>query len=221
MRRTIAKRLSQNWQTIPHIFITFDVDMGAAMALRKQINEGLAKEAQISVNDLVLKATAQGLIAVPQLNASFTEDGIQRHSAVNLSIAVALESGLVAPVLTNAHERSVGSIARESKRLIALVRDGKLSGDILNGGTFQVSNLGMFGVSEFGTIISLPQAGALAVGAIQRVPAFRGDTDEVIAKQMMKITVSVDHRALDGADAARFGAEVKRLLEAPIGLLAG
>jgi pyruvate dehydrogenase E2 component (dihydrolipoamide acetyltransferase) len=127
----------------------------------------------------------------------------------------------VAPVLMNAHERSLGSIAREARRLIGLVREGKLTQDILSGGTFQVSNLGMFGVSEFGSIISLPQAAALAVGATQRVPAFVGDTDEVVAKHVMKITVSADHRALDGAEAAKFGAEVKRLLENPLALLVG
>jgi pyruvate dehydrogenase E2 component (dihydrolipoamide acetyltransferase) len=127
----------------------------------------------------------------------------------------------VAPVLANAHERSLGSIAREAKRLIGLVREGKLTPDIMNGGTFQVSNLGMFGVSEFGSIISLPQAASLAVGAIQRVPAFVGDSDEVVAKQIMKITVSADHRATDGAEAAKFGAEVKRLLENPLALLVG
>jgi pyruvate dehydrogenase E2 component (dihydrolipoamide acetyltransferase) len=221
MRRTIARRTLQNWQSIPHVFVTFDVDMGAALALRKQVNEGLPKEAQVSVNDLVLKASATALVSNPQLNVSYTEEGIQQHDVVNLSIAVALESGLVAPVLMNAHERSLGSIAREARRLIGLVREGKLTSDILNGGTFQVSNLGMFGVSEFGSLISLPQAAALAVGAIQRTPAFVGDTDEVVAKQIMKITVSADHRALDGAEAAKFGAEVKRLLENPLALLVG
>jgi len=221
MRRTIAKRTTQNWQAIPHVFVTLDVDMGAALALRKQVNEGLAKEAQISVNDMILKASAMALVAYPHVNVSYTDEGIQQHSAVNLSIAVALDAGLVAPVLLNAQNRSLGSIARESKRLIGLVREGKLSQDILSGGTFQVSNLGMFGVSEFGSIISLPQAAALAVGATQRVPAFVGDTDEVVAKQIMKITVSADHRALDGAEAAKFGAEIKRLLENPLALLVG
>jgi pyruvate dehydrogenase E2 component (dihydrolipoamide acetyltransferase) len=221
MRRTIAKRTTQNWQAIPHVFVTLDVDMGAALALRKQINEGLAKEAQISVNDMILKASAMALVAYPHVNVSYTDEGIQQHSAVNLSIAVALDAGLVAPVLMNAQDRSLGSIARDSKRLIGLVREGKLSQDILSGGTFQVSNLGMFGVSEFGSIISLPQAAALAVGATQRVPAFVGDTDEVVAKQIMKITVSADHRALDGAEAAKFGAEIKRLLENPLALLVG
>ena len=221
MRRTIARRTLQNWQSIPHVFVTFDVDMGAALALRKQVNEGLPKESQISVNDLVLKASALALVTYPQVNVSYTEEGIQQHQAVNLSIAVALESGLVAPVLMNAQDRSLGSIAREAKRLIGLVREGKLTQEILSGGTFQVSNLGMFGVSEFGSIISLPQAAALAVGAIQRVPMFAGDTDEVVAKHIMKITVSADHRALDGAEAAKFGAEVKRLLESPMALLVG
>jgi pyruvate dehydrogenase E2 component (dihydrolipoamide acetyltransferase) len=221
MRRTIAKRTLQNWQSIPHVFVTLDVDMGAAMALRKQVNEGRSKEEAISVNDFVLKASALALVTHPQLNVSYSEEGIQQHSAVNLSVAVALENGLVAPVIVNAQDRSLGSIAREARRLIGLVREGKLSQDILNGGTFQVSNLGMFGVSEFGSIISLPQAGALAVGAIQRVPGFVGESDEVVAKQIMKITVSADHRALDGAEAAKFGAEVRRLLENPMALLVG
>lgn len=221
MRRTIARKITQNYQAIPHIYITLDIDMGATMALRKEINAGLEKDQAISLNDFVLKASANALMTYPMVNVSFTEEGIQQHSAANISIAVALENGLIAPVLHNAHERSLGAIARESKRLVALAREGKLSGDLLQGGTFQVSNLGMFGVDQFGSIISAPQAAALAVGGIQRTPMFDGDSDTVVAKNLMKITVSVDHRALDGADAARFAVEVKRLLEQPMALLVG
>ncbi|MDW8213788.1 MAG: dihydrolipoamide acetyltransferase family protein, partial [Roseiflexaceae bacterium] len=140
MRKTIARRMLQSWQQFPHIFVSIEVDMGAALALRAQANAGCAKEEQFSVNDMVVKACAGALLAFPNLNASYSDEGIIRHPTINIAIAVALESGLMAPVITNCQDRSLGSIAREAKRLVALAREGKITPDLLQGGTFTVSN---------------------------------------------------------------------------------
>jgi pyruvate dehydrogenase E2 component (dihydrolipoamide acetyltransferase) len=220
MRRTISRRMVQSWQT-PHFFVSNAVDMGAALALRKQINADLPKESQISVNDIIVKACATALLAFPNINASYTEAGIERHSQVNISVAVALDDGLIAPVIANCQDRSLGAIARESKRLVGLARAGKLTAENVQGGTFTVSNLGMYGVTDFIAIITAPQAAVLAIGGVQRVPVFKDDSDEIVAKQLMNITISADHRVTDGAEAARFISEVRRLLEAPMQLLVG
>ena len=221
MRKTISRRMIQSWQQFPHIFVSIEVDMGAALALRAQANAGRPREDQISVNDMVVKACAVALLAFPNLNASYSDDGIILHPTVNIAIAVALESGLMAPVVANCQDRSLGSIARETKRVIALAREGKITPDLLQGGTFTVSNLGMYGIPEFTSIITPPQAASLAVGAIRRTPAFKDDSDEVVAKHLMMLTLSADHRVTDGAEVARFLNELKRLLEQPLALLIG
>ncbi len=221
MRKTIARRMLQSWQQFPHIFVSIEADMGAALALRAQANAGRSKEDQFSINDMVVKACAGALLAFPNLNASYSDEGIIRHPTVNIAIAVALESGLMAPVVTNCQDRSLGSIARETKRVVALAREGKITPDLLQGGTFTISNLGMYGIPEFTSIITPPQAASLAVGAIRRVPAFKDDSDEVVAKHLMMLTLSADHRVTDGAEVAQFLNEVKRLLEQPLALLVG
>ncbi len=221
MRKTISRRMIQSWQQFPHIFVSIEVDMGAALALRAQANAGRPREDQISVNDMVVKACAVALLAFPNLNASYSDDGIILHPTVNIAIAVALESGLMAPVVANCQDRSLGSIARETKRIVALAREGKITPDLLQGGTFTVSNLGMYGIPEFTSIITPPQAASLAVGAIRRTPAFKDDSDEVVAKHLMMLTLSADHRVTDGAEVARFLNDVKRLLEQPLALLVG
>ena len=219
MRRTITRRLTQSWQTAPHFYITMDVNMDAALTLRKQINAPLSKEQQISINDMIVKACGVALVAYPNLNASFVEEGIQLNPNVNVSIAVALDSGLVAPVITNADSRSLGAVSRESKRLIGLARDGKLGAENLQGGTFTVSNLGMYGVTEFDAIITPPQCAILAVGAVRRIPVFKGDSNDVVAANICSITISADHRITDGAEGAKFVGEIKRLLENPLSML--
>jgi pyruvate dehydrogenase E2 component (dihydrolipoamide acetyltransferase) len=219
MRRTITRRLTQSWQTAPHFYITMDVNMDAALTLRKQINAPLSKEQQISINDMIVKACGVALVAYPNLNASFVEEGIQLNPSINVSIAVALDSGLVAPVVTNADSRSLGGVSRESKRLIGLARDGKLGAENLQGGTFTVSNLGMYGVTEFDAIITPPQCAILAVGAVRRIPVFKGDSNDVVAANICSITISADHRITDGAEGAKFVGEIKRLLENPLSML--
>ncbi len=219
MRKTIARRMVQSWQQNPHIFVSIDVDMGTALALRKQANEGQPKEAQFSVNDLVVKACATALASFPNINASYSDEGIVQHPPINISIAVAVDNGLLAPVIAGCQDRSLGSIGRETKRLVGLARENKLAVENLQGGTFTVSNLGMYGVTEFTSIITPPQAASLAVSAIQRLPRFNGDSDEVVAVNLMKITLSADHRVTDGAEVARFVGEIKRLLENPLAML--
>lgn len=219
MRRTITRRLTQSKQTIPHFYVTMDIDMGEVLKLRKQINAPLAKEEQVSINDMIVKACGVALRRFPNLNASFVEEGIQINPHVNVSIAVAVDSGLVAPVITDTDARTLGSVAREAKRLIGLARDGKLGAENLQGGTFTVSNLGMYGVTAFDAIITPPQCAILAVGAVRRVPVFKGDSDEVVAANICSITLSADHRITDGAEAAQFVADIKKLLENPLTML--
>jgi len=219
MRRTITRRLTQSKQTIPHFYVTMDIDMGEVLKLRKQINAPLAKEEQVSINDMIVKACGVALRRFPNLNASFVEEGIQINPHVNVSIAVAVDSGLVAPVITDTDARTLGSVAREAKRLIGLARDGKLGAENLQGGTFTVSNLGMYGVTSFDAIITPPQCAILAVGAVRRVPVFKGDSDEVVAANICSITLSADHRITDGAEAAQFVADIKKLLENPLTML--
>jgi pyruvate dehydrogenase E2 component (dihydrolipoamide acetyltransferase) len=195
--------------------------MGAALELRKQANATQPKELQFSVNDLVVKACGVALTVFPNVNASYSDEGVIQHPSVNIAIAVALESGLITPIVTDCDKRSLGSLAREAKRVVGLARDNKLASSDLQGGTFTVSNLGMYGIVEFTSIINPPQAAILSVGATQRIPAFVGDTDEVVAKQIMRLTLAADHRVTDGAEVARLLGEIKRLLEHPLALLVG
>lgn len=219
MRRTITRRLTQSKQTIPHFYVSMDIDMGETLQLRKQINAPLAKDQQVSINDMIVKACGVALRRFPNLNATFVEEGIQINPNVNVSIAVAVESGLVAPVITDSDSRTLGSVALEAKRLIGLARDGKLGSDNLQGGTFTVSNLGMYGVTTFDAIITPPQCAILAVGAVRRVPVFKGDSNDVVAANICSMTLSADHRITDGAEAAQFMALIKQLLENPLTML--
>jgi pyruvate dehydrogenase E2 component (dihydrolipoyllysine-residue acetyltransferase) len=220
MRRTIAKRLSQSMQTAPHYYVTSIIDTGKLADLRRQINEYAQNEpnpVKVSFNDLIVKAVAIALVRMPQVNVSFAEDRLMLKKQVHIGIAVALEQGLIVPVLRNADQRSVLAIARESQRLSELARTGKLRPEDFSGGTFTVSNLGMFDVDSFTAVINPPESAILAVGSITPTPVVVDG--QVVVRDRMKVTMSSDHRAIDGATAARFLQEVKRLLEDPFGLL--
>jgi pyruvate dehydrogenase E2 component (dihydrolipoamide acetyltransferase) len=220
MRRTIAKRLSQSMQTAPHYYVTSVIDTGKLADLRRQINEFAQNEpdpVKVSFNDLIVKAVAIALVRMPQVNVSFAEDRLFLKKQVHIGMAVALEQGLIVPVLRNADQRSVLAIARESQRLAGLARTGKLRPEDFSGGTFTVSNLGMFDVDSFTAVINPPESAILAVGSIAPTPAVVDG--QVVVRDRMKVTLSSDHRAIDGATAARFLQEVKRLLEEPFGLL--
>jgi pyruvate dehydrogenase E2 component (dihydrolipoyllysine-residue acetyltransferase) len=220
MRRTIAKRLSQSMQTSPHFYVTSVIDTGNLADLRRQINEYAQNEpnpVKVSFNDLIVKAVAIALVRMPQVNVSFAEDRLILKKQVHIGMAVALEQGLIVPVLRNADQRSVLAIARESQRLAELARTGKLRPEDFSGGTFTVSNLGMFDVDSFTAVINPPESAILAVGSITPTPVVVDG--QVVVRDRMKVTLSSDHRAIDGVTAARFLQEIRRLLEEPFGLL--
>src|SRR5437667_9508195 len=219
MRRTIAKRLSQSMQTAPHFYVTSVIDTGKLADLRRQINEYAQKEpdpVKVSFNDLIMKAVAIALVRMPQVNVSFAEDRLILKKQVHIGMAVALEQGLIVPVIRNADQRRILEIARESQRLAELARTGKLRPEDFSGGTFTVSNLGMFDVDSFTAVINPPESAILAVCSITPTPVVVDG--QVVVRDRMKVTLSADHRAIDGAMAARFLQEVKRLLEEPFGL---
>ena len=219
MRKTIARRMTESKATAPHFYITVEINMDDAMKMREQLN-GLVPEAErISVNDLIVAAAARTLARFPALNASYREDNLEMHPQVNIGIAVALEDGLIPPVLRDADKKSLKRIAAESRALAERARTNKLRSDDLGGGTFTVSNLGMFDVDEFIAIINPPEAAILAVGAVTRRPV--AVAGEVRISSLLKTTLSVDHRVADGAQAGRFMQEFKKLLETPVTLLTG
>jgi pyruvate dehydrogenase E2 component (dihydrolipoamide acetyltransferase) len=220
MRRTIAKRLSQSMQTAPHFYVTSVIDTGKLADLRHQINEYAASDPapiKVSFNDLIIKAVARALVRMPQVNISFAEDRLIQKKSVHIGMAVALEQGLIVPVLHNVDRQGILDIARESQRLAEAARTGKLRPEDLSGGTFTVSNLGMFDVESFTAVINPPESAILAIGSITPTPAVVDG--QVVVRNRMKVTLSSDHRAIDGATAARFLQELKRLLEEPFGLL--
>jgi pyruvate dehydrogenase E2 component (dihydrolipoamide acetyltransferase) len=220
MRRTIARRLSQSMQTAPHFYVTSVIDTGKLAELRKQINEYAAKDlspVKVSFNDLIVKAVARALLRVPAMNVTFAEDRIIQKRQVHIGVAVALEEGLIVPVAHNVDKLGILELARETQRLAEAARTGKLKPEDFSGGTFTVSNLGMYDVDSFTAIINPPESAILAVGSITPTPVVLDG--QVVVRDRMKVTLSSDHRAIDGAIAARFLQEVKRLIEEPFGLL--
>jgi pyruvate dehydrogenase E2 component (dihydrolipoamide acetyltransferase) len=215
MRRTIAKRLAESLYTAPHFYVTVEIDMDAAVSLREQLLR--AEDVKVSYNDLVLKACAKALTRFPTVNASWTGETIQTHAEVHLGVAVSLAEGLITPVVRDADRKHVVEISREVKDLAARAREKKLKPEEFMGSTFTISNLGMFDVTEFTAIINPPESAILAVGAVRKVPVVKDD--QLAIGHRMKVTLSSDHRVVDGALAAQFLAEVRRLLENPVGLL--
>jgi pyruvate dehydrogenase E2 component (dihydrolipoamide acetyltransferase) len=222
MRRAIARAMTDSQPGTPHIYVTTEIDMAGAMALRKQINDSGAAEVKVSVNDLVVKAAAKALLKFPRLNSSYatSADGqpaVLAHAQINVSVAVALEDGLVAPVVRDADKKAIGTIAAEIKDMAGRAREGKIKQNELDGGTFQVSNLGMFDVVEFTSIIPAPLAASLSVGAVRQMPVVQDG--QLAIGERMTVTISVDHRVADGATAAQYLQELRRLLQAPMSLL--
>jgi len=222
MRRAIARAMNDSKPGVPHIYVTVEIDMGAAMQLRKQINDSGAADVKISVNDLIIKAAAKALAKLPTVNNSFGmtaegQPGLVKNAGVNVSVAVALDDGLIAPVIKDADKKTIGAIAAEVKDMAARARDGKIKQNEIEGATFQVTNLGMYGVVEFGSIITVPQSASLAVGAVRQVPVVRNGA--IVIGEVMNATLSADHRIVDGAVAAQYLQELRRLLESPMSLL--
>jgi pyruvate dehydrogenase E2 component (dihydrolipoamide acetyltransferase) len=218
MRKTIASRMLQSKQAAPEIHLTIDARVDRIVSAREQINKELAGDGiKISLGDFVTKAVALALRLHPGLNASFEPDAIVRHGEVNIGIAVALEEGLIVPVLHNADTLGLIDIRFKSEALASAARGGTLSGEQLTGGTFTISNLGMFGTRQFDAILNLPEVGILAVGAAEKRPVVVGD--QLTVGTVMTLTLTADHRAVDGAVAAQFVQTLKGLLEEPVAML--
>ena len=219
MRKTIADRLLQSKTTIPHFYLHIEVDAEPMAKLRAQVNAAGEKEGtKVSVNDLILKAVTKALVTVPKVNASFAGDAVVEFSSVNLAVAVAVEDGLITPVVRNAEAKSLMQISLEVKDLAGRARSKKLKPEEYQGGTFTVSNLGAYGIDRFDAIINPPQAAILSVGGIVKKPVVN-QTGEIVAGQRIDLGLSCDHRVVDGALGAQYLAELRRLLESPLLLL--
>ncbi|MER3426531.1 MAG: pyruvate dehydrogenase complex dihydrolipoamide acetyltransferase [Pyrinomonas sp.] len=216
MRRTIARRLASSLGPVPHFFLTTEIEMDRAMELRRSLNE-LDPELKISVNDIIVKVAAVALMQHPQVNASFQDKAIRYYKQADIGVAVALDDGLITPVVRAANLKSIGAISREIRELAERARARKLRPEEYTGATFSVSNLGMFGIDEFTAIINPPEAAILAVGAVTAKPVVRDG--EIAIRQLMRVTMSCDHRLIDGATGARFLQTFKKILENPLMLL--
>lgn len=216
MRKAIARRLTESKSTVPHFYLVADCRVERLIALRREINESAT--VKISVNDFVLKASAMALIAVPEANATWGESSVTRYSNVDMSVAVAIDGGLVTPVLRSVEQKTLTQIAREVADMAERAKAGRLKQHELEGGSFAVSNLGMYGVSEFTAIINPPQSAILAVGAAQMKPV--ADEGELRVGSVMTVTLSADHRVLDGSLAAQWLAAFVRYIENPLLMLA-
>jgi pyruvate dehydrogenase E2 component (dihydrolipoamide acetyltransferase) len=226
MRRTIARRLVEAKSTIPHFYLTVDCDLDALLALRAQLNaaspmkkteKGDAPAYKLSVNDMIIKAMAMALVAVPDANVSWTESAMVKHGHADVGVAVSIPGGLITPIIRKADQKSLSAISNEMKDLARRARDRKLKPEEYQGGTTAVSNLGMFGVKEFAAVINPPHATILAVGAGEQRPVVRDG--EIKIATVMSVTLSTDHRAVDGALGAELMVAFRKLIENPMAML--
>ncbi len=216
MRKAIARRLTESIGPVPHFYLTIEVDMERALDMRSELN-ARAEDFKIGVNDILLKTAAEALVRHPQVNASWDEDAIQFHGSVDLGIAVAVDGGLITPVLRAADRKGLRRISLESADLIERARARKLVPEEYQGATFSVSNLGMSGIDEFTAVINPPEAAILAVGMTQEKPVVEGG--EVTVRRRMRVTMSCDHRVVDGAIGSAFLATFKEMLEIPLAMV--
>lgn len=214
IRKTIAKRMAESKQTAPHFYVTVEADMEPAMTFREQLNA--ASETKISFTDIIIKATSSALMRHPQVNATYQGDSMKQHHFVHMAVAVALEDGLVTPIIRNCEQKGIGAINADLRDLADRARNRKLKPEEYTGATFTISNLGMFGVEEFVAIINPPEGAILAVGSIIEKPVVKSGA--IAIGHTMKLTLSSDHRIIDGAVAARFLQDLKKILENPASL---
>jgi pyruvate dehydrogenase E2 component (dihydrolipoamide acetyltransferase) len=214
MRAAIARTVSQSWREIPHFTLTVAIDMGEAEEVRRELKES---GTPLSINDLIVRAAALSLQKFSQVNNSFVADRIMINEEINIGLAVGLEEGLVVPVIKGCQGLSLKELTARSRELVGRAKEGKISEAELSGGTFTISNLGMFGVEEFMAVIQPPQGAILAVGAVRDEAVVRNGL--IAAARIMRVTLSADHRLIDGAYAARFLQELKRVLENPVTML--
>jgi pyruvate dehydrogenase E2 component (dihydrolipoamide acetyltransferase) len=218
MKKTIARRMTESFRDVPHFPLTIDLEIDRLLGARTRINALLEGEGvKVSVNDLVIKAAALALKRVPAANASYTPDGIAMHHHADVAIAVAVEGGLITPIVRAAETKGLAEIARESKDLAERARTRKLKLEEYQGGTFTVSNLGMFGIKSFASIINEPQGAILSVGAGEKRPVVRND--QLVIATVMSVTLTCDHRVVDGAIGARFLAAFKAMIEEPVTMI--
>jgi pyruvate dehydrogenase E2 component (dihydrolipoamide acetyltransferase) len=213
MRRVIAGRLAESIGPIPTFYLTVEIEMDNALGLRKQVNTSIPEDQKISVNDIIVKAAAMALMKHPFANSSYQDKTIRFYQQADIGVAVAIDEGLITPVVRGANLKGFLEIAAEIKSLADQARSRKLQPDQYTGATFSISNLGMFGIKEFTAIINPPEAGILAVGGAQPVPVVRDG--EIVVRSIMNVTMSCDHRAVDGATGAKFLQTFKQMLEQP------
>ena len=222
MRRVVARRLTESMQSAPHFYLTVRVDVTRLLGLRAELNRQLAaggQDVKVSVNDLIVKACAGLLAGNRELNVSFGGDKLVVHRRVHIGVAVAVDGGLLVPVVRDADHKRITELAREAGELAGRARAGKLGGDDMGGGTFTVSNLGMLGIEQFTAVINPPEAAILAVGAAGPEPLVTAD-GQIEVRQVLRMTLSIDHRAVDGATGARFLSQLKDVLEQPLRIVA-
>ncbi len=218
MRKTIARRLVESLGPVPHFFLRITVDMSRILEARKRVNQILEKDGEkVSINDFFLRATAQALYRHPEVNSQWMGESVRRNYRVHLGVAVAVEDGLITPVVRDANLKGLAEISREVRELAARGREKRLQPEEYTGSTFSVSNLGMFGIHEFTGIINPPEAGILAVGGVEETPVV--EEGEVVVRPIMKVTMSCDHRVIDGATGARFLQALKEMMEEPAAIL--
>jgi pyruvate dehydrogenase E2 component (dihydrolipoamide acetyltransferase) len=218
MRKTIARRLTESIGPVPHFFLTIDVDMGRAIEARSTINTMLEREGRkVSLNDLIIRATAAALRRHPACNAHWMGDSIRRHNRIHIGVAVAVEDGLITPIIRDADLKGVAQIGAEVRELAGRAKEKRLQPEEYSGATFSISNLGMFGIHEFTAVINPPEAGILAVGGVEESPVV--EQGQVVIRNRMKMTMSCDHRVIDGAFGAAFLATLKGMLEEPTAIL--
>jgi pyruvate dehydrogenase E2 component (dihydrolipoamide acetyltransferase) len=215
MRRTIARRLTESKQTVPHFYLTIDTEIDELLSLRKRLND--KTDAKISVNDFVIRAVALALKKVPTANASYDDSGMMYYEHADISVAVATPNGLITPIIKQAEGKGLTQIAGEMKDLAARARDGKLKPEEYQGGTFSISNLGMFGIKQFEAVINPPQGCILAIGAGEQRPIVKNG--QIVPATIMTCTLSVDHRAVDGAVGAQFLQAFKGFIDDPLTML--
>lgn len=214
MRRTVAKRLTTSFMQIPHFPLNVDISLDKFLASRAAINEAAPEGVKVSVNDMLIKASAMALMAEPDCNASFTDDGIAYHKSAHISVAVAIDGGLITPVIRDAQTKGLREISEEMKDLATRARDRKLKPQEYMGGTFSISNLGMFGIKSFASIINPPEGMIMSVGAGEKRPVIKPD-GSVGASTQMTVTLTCDHRVIGGAEGALWLQAFKRFVETP------
>lgn len=217
MRQVIAERLTASTQNIPHFYLTVEIEMDNVLALRKQINASVSESEKVSVNDIIVKASAMALVKHPWVNASFQDKSVKFYEDADISVAVAIEDGLITPVVRAANKKGILAISAEIKELAGRAKAKKLQPEEYTGGTFSVSNLGMFGIQEFTAIINPPEAAIIAVGGATEKAVVRNG--EIVVRSIMNLTMSCDHRVVDGATGAKFLQTFKQMLESPAMML--